>query len=535
MKKIQTKIIPLYLFLLSILFLCTSCSDESSQVKTIKIAMPYDCRIKDTDTNYYIGWLEEKTGFKIQVEFIPEGYTQEYLRLLFTAKDSNIDVVFFRSADGFLSSDLVNEYGMQGRILSLDKYIDTSQSNLHEIINTYEPYDLAQSLSASDGHIYFMPALDTSSVNRNAQTLWLNMDWLKELKMSVPQTTEQLITILQAFSDNDPNGNGLTDEVPLAGIFSEQAAFPCNFIINSFVYNDPYHSHMMVKDGKVYFAPVTDEWRQAMLYCRQLYTEGLLMPQCFTFSKEQLIQLANDPRDLIGGFTSSDITDVLLESCPELLSKFIHIVPLKGPEEINYSMVETVLPKPGGVILSTCKHPEDAYLLMDVMLSEEASLIGRYGEQGVDWDFAKPGILSTDGSPASIEVNNQTNKTHQNKHLLETGPFMTRAKYTDGVTWSGFQTVHEYINARAARSYRPYEPKEYIKIIIFNESDAAHLEEIQRQVDSYTNEMIVKFIIGEVDIENDKIWETYLQKYKELNIDALIEATQKSYDILSRR
>ena len=532
MKKVH--IPKLGFFILCLLLLTAGCLPQTAQERrNVYIAMPYNARIQDVNTNYYKLWLEEQTGLTINIDFIPQDYAGEYLRLLFTSEDeSNIDAVFFDAASGFPAQDLINGYGAEGYLLPLDDYIQPD-SHLQEVFDWFTEYDLREVMNASDGCLYYMPALDTSAVNRNGQTLWLNSTWLKTLKISMPRTTEELRTVLEAFRDRDPNGNGIADEIPLAGSTESSVLLPFNFLINSFVYNDWENARMAVQGGKVFFAPITPQWRQAMLYCRSLYKEELL-PRSFSFSEEQLVRLANDPRDLIGGFTATSINDVLLQSSPEVTSRFVQILPLTGPEGVCSSVVTTSLPRPGSVITAFCRDPEAVFLLMDTMLSEEASLAGRYGEQGVDWDLAEAGSISPSGEPAVIMVENSLRNKLQNKTLLETGPFVTRSKYVDGVAWRGFQADHEYINARAADSYRPYEPAEHIKTILFTGEDSGELGEMRMCIDAYVQEMLQAFITGEANPEDDVVWERYITRYEELGLNLVLESVRQSYEAINR-
>ncbi len=530
LKAYRRRLAPL---LACILLFAAGCSPGQEQERqSLRIAMPYSSKIQDIDTNYYKLWLEEQTGLAIEIEFIPQDYTGEYLRQLFTAEGGgHIDGALFDGVAGFPSVELIGEYGAKGYILPLDNYIH-QHSHLQEVFRWFDAYDLRKTMASADGQFYYMPALDTSAVGRNGQTLWLNAAWLKALKLSIPQTTEELRAVLMAFRDGDPNGNGIADEVPLAGSAEQPALLPFNFLINSFVYNDWMNSHMAVREGKVFFAPTTEQWRQAMLYCRSLYGEDLL-PLSFSFSSEQLAGLANDPRDLIGGFTAAGINDVLFQSSPEVTSRFIQVPPLTGPEGVRSAVVATPLPRPGGVITASCRNPEGAFALLDAMLSEEASLIGHFGEQGVDWDWAKAGSVSPSGAPASIEVENFMRNKLQNSTLLETGPFVTRSKYVDGVAWRGFQADHEYINARAAAAYHPYEPAEYLPILLFSGEEADELERMRTEIDVYTQDMLRAFITGEADPEDEALWEQYVAGYEALGLNRILEEAQQSYAELS--
>jgi len=172
---------------------------------------------------------------------------------------------------------------------------------------------------------------------------------------------------------------------------------------------------------------------------------------------------------------------------------------------------------------------------MDTMLSEEASLIGRYGECGVDWNYAEAGSISSSGDPASIMVVNALRSKLQNKTLCEIGPFVTRRKYVDGVAWRGFQADHEYMNARAATTYRPYEPKEHISLILFNKEEAGELERLRAGIDKYTQSWLRAFITGEPNPKDDAVWEEYKKGYEGLGLERLLEGVRESYARLDKK
>ena len=47
-------------------------------------------------------------------------------------------------------------------------------------------------------------------------------DWLDKLGLPIPETTDDLYNTLKAFKTQDPNGNGLNDEIPFSFIFNHQ-------------------------------------------------------------------------------------------------------------------------------------------------------------------------------------------------------------------------------------------------------------------------------------------------------------------------
>jgi len=485
----------------------------------IVISIPYSEFIRNIDTNYYKLWLEEQTGLSIRFNIIYETPTADYLRSMFASGYVESDALFSLFDDGDWDewNSVIQEFGEKGYILPLNGFIDQSV-HLSAILDSFTDYDLRSAMTSDDGSIYYMPGFDPSTFERHYQVLWLNQRWLSALNLHVPQTTDDLRSVLQAFKDGDPNGNGVTDEIPLAGSNDVSGEQIYNAIINAFIYNDPDNSRLLVENGEVLFAPVTDRWREAMMYLNDLYSDGLIDP--FNYEHSILVGIANSPWDVLGGFASRSVSDILFQSNPELINAFLHIAPLVGPDGTRNATVRTPLPKPAGVVTSNSRNPEAVFMLLDLMLSEEAFLIGRFGEENIDWVRANVTDRDFYGNPASIRVINHLGNRVQNKHLGELGPFFAYPTFADGVTFSAFDIRHEYVNARAYRLYEQFKPNEFISPVIFH--GRSDIPPLRRSIDAYTEESIRAFITGVADPFDDAAWEAHLQRYRELGVDRFI-------------
>ncbi len=508
-------------------------NNKQEEETVITIGIVADPHIQDINTNYYKLWLEAQTGLKLSFCMLPKENTAEYLDRMFRSGNITIDALFsFPSSGGPVSvNSTLQEYGQLGYLIPLNKYIDNSKV-MDKVFAESSEYNLKKVMTSADGNLYYMPGLDNSIEKKYSQIFWINKSWLKVLGLQIPQTLGELREVLFAFRNGDPNGNGRADEIALAGSMDSCSEQSYQFIINSFLYNDPENSYMTVQNGNVVFAPASDEWREAMQYLHDLYKDGLLDPFQFTLDHRQLVQLANDPRDLLGAFTSASITDVLLQSSPEIVSNYVRVAPLtKEDGEKPYATVKTPMPEPNGVITAGCKDPEAVFRLFELMLSEKAFLIGRYGEEGVDWDYAETGDTNALGEQATLRVNNQLWNKVQNKHLMEFGPFLTSPQYADGVTWNGLQADQEYMDARTYQLYSQFAPDEYIHTIFF-EDNAENLREVRNNIDRYTNTKMEEFICGRLDPYDDAVWNRYLHYYEVAGIDRLVDAVQISYDSL---
>ncbi|MCR5249294.1 MAG: hypothetical protein K6E50_01665 [Lachnospiraceae bacterium] len=446
--------------LILLIFICSGCV-SSERPSVLHVAMPYSDKVQDVESNYYINWLSEKTGLTLDITLIRQSRSTEYLEALFES-DADIDVVLFGGP-------------LTVREEELEKYKD----RIYSENGTLCYYNNGSGRLSGAGQI-----------------LWINSDWLKKLGLSIPKTDAQLREVLRAFRDRDPNGNGLADEIPLAASWESYASSPVEFLLNSYVYNDPYHSRFGI--GEEAGAPVagTDAFREGLVFAHGLYEEGLLADAGMA-SVRQLSELVNSPADLVGAFTTASVSDVIYPGNPEILSKYTYVAPLAGPEGVQNALYAENRPEVGAIITERSTRKEEAKLLLDTMLGEEASLIARFGEQGVDWDYSAGTDVSVYEGPSTIVTRNYLWNTLQNKHLNGIGPMNVPVRYLEGVTWNGVNSDTEYIDGHAQMGYRPYLPE----VMRFHAPDA--------ELSEYTDSRIREFVCGQRNIGSDEEWEEY--------------------------
>lgn len=525
----------LYLILASIL--CStliSCSSSESgkpdERITVRLAAPQNGNIQDFETNSYKLWLEEQAGLKLEITWLPLEDAEQIVSQQLLSGEGLPDAYIGFGSNNVFSSANLQSYAEQGSIIPLDTLIEEHGANAKKLFDELPEYHIRALMTSADGHIYYMPGFSSSVITRYRQVMWVNKGWLDALNLNIPTTTEAFHDMLIAFKNGDPNGNGIPDEIPLCGTESSYAKQGYDFLINAFIYNNEKNARLLLDDGVIGFAPIRNEWREALRFMRGLYDEGLYSPLSFTQDDQQFKQMANDPRDILGAFTSPGISYTALQNSPESMERYVGIGPLRGPDGVQLASVSIPLPKPNGVITSACKHPEEIFKLFDLMLSEEACLMGRYGEQGVDWAFAEPDDISIYGTPATIRVINQLWNTPQNKHLMQIGPYVSRPKYSGGVTWDGTTTDGEYKNAQAALLYQDFEPDEFIGALVYTPEEETQIQTIRVDIEAYVKESIIDFITRKRDVSSDAEWQAYLGEFDALGLAEFLRTVQTAYD-----
>ncbi|MBQ0041850.1 MAG: extracellular solute-binding protein [Lachnospiraceae bacterium] len=401
------------------------CAKESAPL-SLRLGIPYSDNVQNLESNYYLNWIEEKSGVDIIPVEIRQTRCEEYLENL-ASSDTEIDIVLF--GNSFVpSEEYLDQYHENG-------YIYTASNG------DYVYRDYGDSVSSGCG-----------------QVLWINSDYLSALSLEIPQTTDEFEDMLRAFKERDPNGNGLKDEIPLLGSMDEYALNPLYYMMNAYIYCDPYHSLFSLENGEETFVPETPEFACGVEYCRKLYRDGLIDDRLFTYSTSQLTEMVNSPENIVGAFTSDSIGEVIYQGNPEIMAKYICVLPLKGPEGERNTLYVSREPSPGAVIINGTGKEAECEKLLDIMMSPEASLIARFGEPGVDWGYSDGLDVSIYGEKAKISTINYIWNSPQNKHLNGIGPKHVPEELFLGVTWNGINSDMEYIDARAKMSYQPYLP-----------------------------------------------------------------------------
>lgn len=486
---------------------------------TVTIAVSYSADLTDITERYYYEWLEAESGLTIEFVYLPQSYTETYLEIMFSSKTSTIDAVFFSPADA-PNAETMERYIAAGYLAPVSDYF-TGNTYIEQACADFTDYDLEKAITAPDGAIYAMPALTLSSAESYLQTAWINVTWLEALGLSIPTTTEELAATLDAFAAYCPEG------AAILGSADSEDTFVCNFLMNQFVSCDPSNYYFAVgADDTVTFSPTTDAWREGLSYCKACYDSGALVGENFTYNTQQLTAICNDPANCVGMFTAQDLSEIIFEDSPQLLSYFLVVPPL-GEDATATSAPQ--LPTVGGVILAESAHKEEVFALMDLMCSEAGYFASHFGEYGVDWDYADAADVSTLGYAAVITIQNTETTTRSPYSDQLVGPFITNLYYQDRITWLGYQVNQgEYLQARAHKTYQAYEASEQLTYLAYSTGD--YDTAAGQALADYVKENMIAFITGTQDITDDATWQAYCDGCAALDLAQLQAAAQTVYD-----
>src|SRR5699024_434106 len=163
------------------------------------------------DWNDHFIWNEyaDMTNIDVEWEQIPNATLEEKRNLRLAGTD--LPDAFYGANFGNLD---IFKYGKQGTFIPLNDLIEEHAPNLVKMLDEYP--EVRKALTFPDGNIYSLPTIQDPeflSLLVGARP-WFNMDFLDELDMDIPETTEEFHDYLTAVKEENP---GDADAVPYGG------------------------------------------------------------------------------------------------------------------------------------------------------------------------------------------------------------------------------------------------------------------------------------------------------------------------------
>jgi putative aldouronate transport system substrate-binding protein len=149
--------------------------------------------------NRWTRWINEYAPVEVEFIAIPRNSSGEKYNALFasgTAPDF-IGEVGVANLNSFMANKL---------LMPLDDIIEKHSSEYKKLLADYP--SLRNFLTTADGKMYTFGVTYPATTNHY---LVIRTDWLEKLNLETPKTLEDIIKTAQAFTYNDPDGNGRND------------------------------------------------------------------------------------------------------------------------------------------------------------------------------------------------------------------------------------------------------------------------------------------------------------------------------------
>lgn len=461
--------------------------------------------------------LEEQTGVHIDWTAITSDAFAERRNLAVASGDLP-DVIW----NAGLSANELQRLGHDGTIIPLEDIISDYMPNLQRILDENPEYKAM--MANEDGHIWAFPWIEElgsgkESIHSVAGLPWINVEWLDELGLEMPTTTDELKEVLIAFRDGDPNGNGEADEIPMSFIMNG-GGNDLTFLFGSFGLGDNDDWTVVTNDREVVFTGAEEGYKEALQFFHGLFAEGLIDIEAFDQDWNRYV--ANGNQHLFGLYFTWDKGNVTgMNDSYELMP------PLAGPNgEINVTRSNGFgFDRSRAVITSANQNIELTARWIDQMYDPIQSVQNNWGTFG---DETQQNIFEFDAGENML------------KHLdlAGTAPVELRERTSVGgplaildVYYGEYTTMPEDAAWRLDLLHEvmvPHMTAEYnFPPVLFTVEELRELADIEASLFPYAERMRAEWIKnGNIEAE----WDAYLEELDRLGLQTWLEIRQAGFD-----
>ena len=457
----------------------------------------------------FTDFVKEKFKLDLRYTYYPSSTFQEKLSLSFST-NSYGDVL------ELVDSAIINRYSKDGFFQPLEGIIDSKLPNYRKAYSDEDWAFLLSSMSDAEGRLYALPVrMATGSTGSNI--FFYRSAQFEKAGAKVPTTVEELYDGLMAIKTKINPNVTIPNQWGLANVYS---GFDCAFRTQNVVWKDPDAG------GQLVYGPITDKFRDLLIYMNKLYESGLLAKEFSTMSDEQFWSEYSAGNTYFcwryPGFHNKKLNGLLTAAKIEpdweydldnlLLSAYAD----KGPLQQRYGTFYTA------TVAITDKLEADATALVlsyfDWSCTEEGQLFHEFGVEGETYEVAGDGIPSFIGKYSDATDTNKLGSYYGN--LQDFGPF-------------GYFLVEN--EAHANKFYPEYKESnaalkdfEYMDLFVpipyrFSQAEETRQAELYVVVDSVSKEYQLSFIVGTKDPGSDADWNEYIGKMEKAGIDEYMQ------------
>lgn len=480
--------------------------------KTIMIRKPGN--IGDVEKMETLNYIAEKMNLEIEWIVVGADGWDERINLMLSTND--LPDIIMKGTIPNLSAAIED-----GQVIALDELMEYYSDGIKPLLEEYPGVDISS--RASDGKLYTLPGINTLRPNLTShRNLWINQQWLDNLGLEIPTTTDELLDVLRAFRDEDANGNGNTsDEIPYA-IEDSGATHSGRVDIISGLFGLYYnmgYENIQLEGNTVSFLKNTDEWKEVLQYMNTMYTEGLMDNEVYTQTGDMSIAKISSGNVGIFGLSSDDLFTTVSD-------QYVALAPVQSPNG-KTPVIQLASNSMGSntFITSADETPWVSFRFLDYFFTEEGSMtVGCFNEDLIGVTCQKKEDGSWDYSDEMINDERGVAVAVGDACPLPGGGFGY---------WRNENNSNYIYSAKVQENVPVWEPYYQADPVygtpLFDSQTQEKVDEIKTDLDVYVSECQAKFITGEMSFDD---WDDYCATLESLRVDELVSYYQAYYDSL---
>lgn len=352
----------------------------------------------------------------------------------------------------------------------------------------------------------------------------MRKDLLEKVGMEVPKTVDELTEVLRAFKTQ------LNMETPF-GLYDLTVGRMNNANVFAGAWNTAMNAYQIAEDGSIYYSRTTDGFKEMLKLLNTWYNEGLIDRDFINRNESDAKKLLYTDRAAVtitGNWATAEMLSIGQSENPAFDLVGLSMMRLEDPDEVLHigTNIEDGTDSGAWQIATTCKNPKLAAKFIDWLYTEEAVILTTFGVGEME-DGNKTYFVEEDGTYSFTD-------------------FMMKNEEWNFNTMRDFHTIQamqsEYHNDFIAMQYDTDIQKQCWEAWTYNLDNTYVIpttisrtidegrtySKNQNEIETYSNEMMYKFICGELDIEEN--WDAYLKELAECGLEENCEIQKAAYE-----
>ena len=226
---------------------------------------------QSVEENMWLDTYKEEIGVQVVYDWYVKGRTEYEQKVNVTIASGELPDVMEVTASQMM------QLADAGLIWDMTEVFDTYASDFTKSVMMQEG-DTAFVAAQKDGMLCGIP--ESSGASDSVDLMWIRQDWLDNLGLSQPKTIDELINVIEKFTTDDPDGNGVDDTYGL-GVTGAPNVLTRNYgsLVGFFDAFGADPTIWVEKDGELVYGGIQPECKEALVKLQELYKKGCIDPE----------------------------------------------------------------------------------------------------------------------------------------------------------------------------------------------------------------------------------------------------------------
>ena len=446
--------------------------------------------------------LKNRTG--VDVEYIHPPQGQESEKFSIVVASSNLpDIIEYNWLEypGGPAKAI-----KEGVIIDIAQHKDKAKNLFAYLDKNNEIKKLA---TTDDGQLFSFPFVRGDSSLNFSGGLIIRQDWLDDLGLDMPKTTDDWEKVLMDFK----NKKGAS--APFS--FMSTSIFASAFDTTTDYY---------VEDGKVKYGPLDEGFQNYLATMNKWYKEGLIDPSFATLDTKTIeANILNGTSGVTQGSIGSGIGKWIASAKTEGYS--LSGAPVPAPTKDAkakfgiYQLPVTASRTAFDAISTSCKNVDAAIKYLDYGYSEDGAMLYNFGIEGKSYEMKDGYPTYTEEITNNPEGLSMTVALAKYTRSYSTGPFVQDKRYMEQ-----YASLPQQKEAWATWSDTDV-AKYTLPHLYMKNDELTEYAQLNNDINTYVNEIVSKFIIGAEPVSN---YSAMVEQLHIRGIDRMLELKQAAYD-----